>query len=397
MKVAIFNVKYSPNLGDGLLAECLERTLVRHDPDIRIVAVDLAGRGGYGEVNRYRGLMLRTLQRLPGFARQLLSHTLLNLLSRVKLRASFRRAVADSDVVVIGGGNLFADADLNFPIKIGLALDEAARRRLPVTVYAVGVSDDWSATGERLFADGFGAAELVAADVRDERSQSVWNRRLVPYGIRAAGIARDPGLLASRCYPAAPAAGERHVAFGITDPLLVRYHGGEHGGDHMLTAWYTAAIGALADAGWSVTLFTNGSPEDAAFLAKHAPLWTSRPDGKVRMAPPSHEPAHLVRQLASAQLVIAHRMHACIGAYSFRVPAIGLRWDPKLDSFFQLSGRDEFIIDTTATDAPALLTLAERARNEGVAADRHRELLDAASDSVAALAVTLRKAAGSRR
>ena len=65
MKVAILNVKYSPNLGDGLLAECLERELVRHQPAMEIVAIDLAGRTAYGAHGRHRALALRTLERLP--------------------------------------------------------------------------------------------------------------------------------------------------------------------------------------------------------------------------------------------------------------------------------------------------------------------------------------------
>jgi polysaccharide pyruvyl transferase WcaK-like protein len=393
VKVAVLNVKYSPNLGDGLLAECLERELMRHDSGIEIVPVDLAGRTGYGGHGRNRARALRTLERLPAVLRRAATWSMLHLLGQTRLRPAFRAALADCDAVVIGGGNLFADDDLNFPIKLSLGLSEARRRDLPVAVFAVGVSDNWSPMGERLFASALASVRLVRALVRDERSQEIWNRRLTRRAIVPAAIARDPGLLASRCYalPPPPRA-TRRAAFCITDPLAVRYHGGADGGDSSLGAWYGAAIGALAAAGWEVALFTNGSPEDRAFLDRHAARWIAATRGGARVLPAFADPGDLVAALACATIVIAHRMHACIAAYSCRVPAIGLCWDRKLDSFFVLSGRAAFMVDTAATGPLAIVPLAERAAREGIEPQRHAELLDVASASVAALAVTLRHA-----
>ncbi|WBH17103.1 polysaccharide pyruvyl transferase family protein [Sphingomonas radiodurans] len=397
VKVAILNVKYSPNLGDGLLAECLERELVRHHPSIEVVPIDLAGRTHYGGHGRNRALAMRTLERLPGPLRRVAAWSVLSLLARVRLRPAFRAALADCDAAVIGGGNLFADDDLNFPIKLALGLAETRRRDVPVAVFAVGVSDNWSATGERLFARALASARLACVRVRDERSQDIWNRRLGVHGVPHAKIARDPGLLAARCY-ALPACAHamRVVALCVTDPLAVRYHGGSDGSDAVLAAWYTQSIAALADAEWDVALFTNGSPEDRAFLDQRCAGWVAAGRGRVRRLPDFAQPADLVAALSRATIVIAHRMHACIAAYSCGVPAIGLRWDRKLDSFFALSGRDAFMVDT-ATLAPAeIVTLAERAAHEGVEPALHADLLDAASASVALLGDLLRDRACAR-
>jgi polysaccharide pyruvyl transferase WcaK-like protein len=395
LRVAVLNVKYSPNLGDGLLAECLERELVRHQPSIQVVAVDLAGRTAYGAHGRNRALALRTLERLPDPLRRAVAWSMLSVLAVARLRPAFRAALATCDAVVIGGGNLYADDDLNFPIKLALGLSEATRRDLPVAVYAVGVTDNWSALGTRMFARGLAAVRLVTAQVRDERSQAIWNRRLAPHAVRRAAIARDPGLLAARCYDLPSAQRDtRAVALCVTDPLAVRYHGGG-GDDDALAGWYAAAIAALTDSGWTVALFTNGSPEDRDFLRRHAAAWQSISADRVRLLPAFARPGDLVAALSRASVVIAHRMHACIAAYSCRVPAIGLAWDRKLDSFFALSHRDAFMVDTAACDPSELLSLVERAAREGVEPTRHAELLDAASASVAALATTLHRAARS--
>ena len=390
MKVAILNVKFSPNLGDGLLAECLEHELVRHDPAIRIVALDLAGRTGWGRHGRNRAAALRTLERLPTPLRRAAAWSLLRMLAAARLRPAYRTALAGCDAAVIGGGNLFADDDLNFPVKLALGLAEARRLDLPVAVHAVGVSDNWSGTGERLFARALAAARLSRAAVRDERSRTIWDRRLGRHGIAPAGIARDPGLLAARCYDmAARAAPGRRVALCITDPLAVRYHGGADGGDAALGRWYDAAIAALAGAGWQVALFTNGSPEDRAYLQSHATRWAGT---GVDVLPPFTRPRDLVATLADAGVVVAHRMHACIAAYACGVPPIGLRWDPKLDSFFALCGRADFMLDAASTAPTALVDLVKRAWCVGVDRDRQAALVAEASADVADLAVSLRRA-----
>jgi hypothetical protein len=50
-RIALLNVKYSPNLGDGLLSECLEAELAHTfqaiAPGTQVFSIDLAGRRAY--------------------------------------------------------------------------------------------------------------------------------------------------------------------------------------------------------------------------------------------------------------------------------------------------------------------------------------------------------------
>ena len=78
MKVAILNVKYSPNLGDGLLAECLECELRRHHPCIELIPIDLAGRTKYDRHGRHRAAAMRTLEWLPQPLRRAAALTVLS-------------------------------------------------------------------------------------------------------------------------------------------------------------------------------------------------------------------------------------------------------------------------------------------------------------------------------
>jgi len=398
MRIALLNVKFSPNLGDGLLSECLERELAVALPGADVVSIDLAGRNHYrGHGPSRRGRVIALLEALPRWARRRAVRVALALLVRFRLRRHVRERLRGIDAVVVGGGNLLSDTDLNFPMKLSGALGEVARAGLPVAVHAVGVNRRWSRTGHQLFVRALCAAPLITATVRDRRSQRAWHDLLEPHGLPTAGLSGDPGLLA-RCHFDPPrrefaggGTGPALVGLCITSPLAVRYHAGRPPPQVDFATWYLCAARALAAAGLRVVLFTNGSPEDRAFLSRHAAQWGAAPDGappahSVALAPAFATPAELVEFIAGCDVIIAHRMHACIVAHSFAIPAVGLKWDVKLESFFALAGRDAFIADCADLDPASLTALTRRAISTGVDRDALDRLIAMTRTDIARLA-----------
>lgn len=411
-RIALLNVKYSPNLGDGLLSECLEAELARTfqtiAPGTEVFSIDLAGRRAYPAIApSRRAALIAVLEALPAAVRGMVTRLVLSALVRLRLRRHVRARLAGCDAVVLGGGNLLTDADLNFPMKIAGALGQAARLRLPVAVYGVGANRQWSDTGRRLFGSALGAAKLAYAAVRDARSQAAWRDLLVPQGVRPAMLSGDPGLLASCHFPRPPLPFDAPLAgLCVTAPMALRYHAtGPEAGSAAgspagsaaqaraaLDGWYATAARALIDAGFRVALFTNGSPEDRDYLDAMGPAWILAAKGPVTMTNPFAEPGEMIGFIAGCQLIVAHRMHACIAAHSFAIPTIGLRWDVKLDSFFALAGRGPFIADTAALDGPALTALAQRAVSEGVDRSALEALIAGTRSDIARMAAALARA-----
>ncbi|MFC0205259.1 polysaccharide pyruvyl transferase family protein [Novosphingobium soli] len=345
-RIVLLNVKYSPNLGDGLLSECLERELAQALPGCHVVSLDLAGRSAFAvRHGATRGTLLTLLQAIPGPLRAAAAGLALRGLVALRLRRRYRAGLRGANAVVVGGGNLFTDTDLNFPIKLSAALDEAARAGLPVAIHAVGVAPRWSRAGKRLFARGLRAALPLAATVRDRPSCAAWQAHFAGGEAPPAAIALDPGLLAGRHFPQPERRREgRKVGFCITDPRAVRYHSDDPAAA-TLEAWYPAALRALVEAGFEVALFTNGSPEDRAYLRSRLDEWVRRARGPVALSASFEVPADLAACVAGYAAVVAHRMHACVAAHAFGVPAIGLRWDVKLEGFFALAGRSAHLLD----------------------------------------------------
>lgn len=400
LRIGLFNVKYSPNLGDGLLSECIEAELMRIVPGLVVEAFDLAGRTDYVAGGRLRGATLSLLQSSPtpvrhGLVRTLLGHSL------SRQRPIWRARLAGIDAAVTGGGNLFSDADLNFPLKIDAAWDELRAAGIPTAVFAVGVADNWSETGAALFRRALAGTRLLDASVRDARSAGIWNRRLGASGAPRARVVHDPGLLVARHVP--QVRGPRttpRIGLGLTHPTTLRYHSDEAAvSERALTEWYAALVRGCLAQGWSVDVFTNGSPEDEAYLgrlravlAETAPAPTGGP--ALAFAPRFRNPTELATFVSGLDLLMAHRLHANIAAYSYGVPQIGFTWDLKLKSFFDLVGRGEYV-RTAGRDGPeAVLALAERGLREGLDPRRHGAILDEAAADVAVLAETLKAGAG---
>jgi hypothetical protein len=180
--------------------------------------------------------------------------------------------------------------------------------------------------------------------------------------------------------------------------MALRYHatGPEAGtaadARSTLDAWYGTAARALVEAGFRVALFTNGSPEDRDYLAAMGPAWILAAKGPVTMTNPFANPAEMIQFIAGCQLIVAHRMHACIAAHSFAIPTIGLRWDVKLDSFFALAGRGTFIADTASLEGPALSALARKAVAEGVDRAALEALITSTRSDIARMAAALARA-----
>lgn len=385
MIVAVANVKFSPNLGDGLLAECLEAELRAGGAET--LAIDLAGRQAYGEGLRHRQAIMTLLEAAPGPLRRAGVGAALGMVVRRRLRPRWRDVLAEADALVLGGGNLLADADLNFPTKIECALAEAAAALIPIGVYGVGVSDNWSRPGQRLFERAMTAGRLTHVAVRDPKSKEIWDRRLAPAGVRPAQVAPDPAVLAARHFPkVAKLPGPPKVGLGVTNPLALRYHAADFSvRDEAFAAWMTKLAQAMAAQGWKVVLFTNGSPEDRQYLDELAPRISAAAPDAITVQPAFATPSELAAFVSSCDLVMAHRMHACIAAYAYEVPHIGFAWDAKLKSFFKSVGREAYVLEAGKAAIADTLAAAEAALAGGVDERVHAAQVEAAQAGIAEL------------
>lgn len=175
MNVKLLNVKYSPNVGDGLLVDCLEAHLRTVGGMQATSSIDLAGRTAYNASAVHREKMMWVLESVPSAIRPRLAQAGLSAKLALGLRSHYRRGLAGAAAVVVGGGNLLSDQDLNFPMKIVAALGEATRLKARVAIYGCGVAGNWSKAGRKMLCTALAANPPGYTAVRDNASKKNWD------------------------------------------------------------------------------------------------------------------------------------------------------------------------------------------------------------------------------
>lgn len=392
LQVCHFGLRFSPNVGDGIISECLEHGLRTIEPDLRFRPVDISGRTAFGERTvPARRLVMSALDRLPQAVRHVVVRGRLDALLR-RVGPSWDNAAKAADVVVVGGGQILADRDLNFPKKIARVFEATARSGSPVAIHAAGAASDWSREGEKLFST-WRTARLVHVSFRDAASLSVWRERFADGDGPDACISRDPGLLAQACYGMRAADPDAPYGLGICDPGVLRYHG--TGDDVPGVKTFAETAQAIASRGRSVLLFCNGAMEDRRALdATFEATRGSAHAHAITRAEPPRTPADLAGIVESVRAVAAHRLHACIVAYAAKRPVVGLAWDPKLDAFLDSIGAPAPIHGLSPVEIAD--SLQEAVRN-GVDATAHANAVAEAQDGIAVMLDALRGAVRSTK
>lgn len=381
-RIVQFGVPFSPNLGDGVISDCLGYGLQTCAPNTELIRVDLSGRQGFGDVmvgNRAR--IIQVLAMLPGPLRQaVVSARLGQILDRIE--PQWRKAIAGADMAIIGGGQLFSDADLNFCLKVARAAELLAEARLPVVVHAAGVADNWSTKGTALFGKVL-TTDLRMVGLRDGPSIAAWREQMAAQpGATTAPVpelARDPGLLAALCYGAAPHRGG--VGIGVTAAEILSYHADAPMRADLGQDFFAALAIALADRGHEVAFFCNGAAEDRAVLDQLAARDDLRQRG-IAICPPPTTPAELARLVGGFDAVVAHRLHACIIAYAYQVPVVGLGWDGKVESFFASVDRQAHFLAAGDITVQGVVDRVESGLADGIDSTRHAEVIQETRDGI---------------
>jgi polysaccharide pyruvyl transferase WcaK-like protein len=390
MKVVTFNVKYSSNLGDGVIAECLEAELGLRLPDLSIEALDLAGRINRDRPKRSgrRVLALKALQMMPAILRDVLVEAILRFQMRRKCRPAWREALRDADLAIVGGGQLIQDGDLNFPVKLSIVAAECKRNNVPVALFGLGVAESRSRRGAALISSLLHADQLVFAGVRDGDSA----RRLRQRRVKGVVVTPDPGLMASQVWPPIVRRPSKRpvVGVGITHPVILQHHGEGTSDDTTIMDLYRSLIRRLLASGYDVTCFSNGAWEDRACLDRV--VGSFRNDDGLTRAPDCRTPRELAELVGSFDAVIAHRLHACILAYSYRVAHVGLSWDPKLAAFFANVGRCRYLVEFSDDAVQRMPELLAAALAETICDVQHKRVLALTGASIDSLVRLLKGA-----
>ncbi len=128
---------------------------------------------------------------------------------------------------------------------------------------------------------------------------------------------------------------------------------------------------ALQQEGARVLYFTNGAAEDNRVMAEISsrPTRASANAADTTFLVPKR-PDDLVSLISACSCIAAHRLHANIVAYSLNIPSVGMNWDKKVESFFRLTGRTQYLFDLSPRPDQLKASVLQLLREKN--ADRER-------------------------
>jgi polysaccharide pyruvyl transferase WcaK-like protein len=347
MRIVICAEVWSENLGDRVIADCMQGLLRDVVPGSKVTLLDLSMRrppqvSADHEASarrRYRRAFFRIAWRIRSARLLLTLASWFGRQAQVMTRHA-RQVFASADLVIIGGGQLLADNELAFPLRLACLTGVAASMRVPVVVLCCGVGQKWSRVGAYLMTQALARVALVY--VRDEESK----RRLEQLRAvrQAVEVAPDPAILSSSFFPAPALRDRQVVGLGVMAPQVVARHAAAKGRDAgLLLRFWSDLIRTLIQRGKMVEIFTNGAAEDAAFAAKVADAAGASLGVQISVRNPASA-KEFVSLLATYSGLVAYRLHACIVGVSYGVPTVGLVWDDKVRAFFHEIGLPQNVV-----------------------------------------------------
>ena len=374
MKYVIAAVPFSDNLGDGVIADNLESFLKRNN----VSDVELCDISYRNEVSTFKNKesTMAYFLKFPQCIRQIIVLLFFSLKYMRVGKKHLSNKLTHCDRLLIGGGQLISDVDLNFPLKLYFLIKMAEKLGVETRVVAVGVANKWNWISKRLMKRVLTSKCIVNISVRDELSKSNLQQH---FNITNVDILPDPALMSTLVEEYAldnTKSEDIVVGLGVADIGGLNYSSdivNAHNDNDI--KYISSIVQKNNDLGIKVVLFTNGATEDERFLHEYV-IPTLKDAGlSYSHIERCKTPAELVEHISKFHFVVAYRLHANIVASSFKIPYFAIGWDNKVISFFKSQNREKHVfkslkdIDTnydeiiTASKEPLTLNIEDVQNN----------------------------------
>lgn len=341
-RITIAGEIYSPNLGDGMIYESLAYLFQQQTPSIVIQPLDISGRSNWSQTSK---LPLKTRltsigrRWLPGLSRWINVVTFgMQYLNR--LQSKWQRILEQTDLLVIGGGQLLMDNYLDFPVKLLFLSRLADRLHVPIHLVGVGVGDRWSQIGLAWAKEVVRSA--VSISVRDAFSLSILTQI---FQRQDAYLTADPAFWAKEIYGVQPEPVKKKIGLGMLNYTDFHAHDNARSvsASQWLEYWENIAMG-LYRQGMPVEIFTNGNLLDEEFAHRVYRRVNREAQGLIVKAERARHTRALAWRIGGYRAILSARYHANILAAIYGVPAIGFVWDKKVSHLYQSMGYGERLI-----------------------------------------------------
>lgn len=341
--ILICGVGNSTNLGDRIIAEAINLIINKVNNRFQISNFDFT-EGNIDKSIRTYDIKLNSeslrKKLTPNALRELKVY--LKYKGNKELKDELNKKVKNSDVIVIGGGQLLIDNYLSFPIGIKNVIDEAKRFDKPVIFSFVGGRAPWGRVASKVFKDALEYSSYISVRDSDTKSFLV---TLNPNLDKKIVITSDPALFVNEMTTFKKSKNiKKQIGLGIMDPNESKKNNNSFVSRGECARWWTSLAKSLLSLGYEVNIFTNGAATDNGFVEYYIKKDLEKINGVTFNEYPSNY-KDLLNIINKQDLVVAQRLHACLPSISFMKHTFGIKWDVKLQSIFNDLELGEYLID----------------------------------------------------
>ncbi len=338
-KIVIVGEIWSPNLGDGIIADSLSFLLKQVQSDVQVSLLDISGRDSISAPPSGKLLPAKKLVRSKMWSRMLVNVLRWRIRER-RFLPVWSTTLSDADVVIIGGGQLLMDNALDFPVKVSAVSRLSRSLGKPTHFVSCGVGSKWSFGASRLFRKALKSSSSIS--VRDTLSVE----RLESFVPGApVSLSSDPALWTADVYKKNYQSGNDLVGLGIMNVDLINRHTNLNLSVDDLVEFWVGLGSKLHTRGVNFEFFTNGSPDDYEVAQQ---VFHAIHDQRAIPCTLARRPTtacELALNISQYKAILASRLHAHVVATSYHIPSIALVWDDKVRTFFRDTGREDLAFD----------------------------------------------------
>jgi len=341
-KVVVAGEINNPNIGDQAIFICLRYLLKKHFSDIEVIGLDISNH--HHSNNRIKtGNWPTKWNNIHNLIPPKVFNSSLNVMFHTfkKIRGDFNHwqtILRKADALIIGGGQLFLDHLLDFPLKLGEVTNMASRLGIPFHITSCGVGEYWSFSANSIFTKILKNARSIT--LRDSMSQARIDKRLPELKTQ---ITFDPAIWTSTTLSVEYQPSTQYL-IGICIMEYRYLKRNIQNTIHSRAEWqnyWLRLIQQITSTGMGIELFTTGAPRDYAASQAIFKLCGASGLDLVSIAPRPYSPQDCVRNMLRYNIVIGSRLHSTIIANSLGIISIGLSWDNKIKSYYNDSMQSE--------------------------------------------------------
>lgn len=357
MKVVVCGEANSQNIGDPIIVDSCSYLLKKVNPHVDISVLDISYRSPINfnnkSVNSSQHSYLKLIRRLINKSMKKLSvinkaNNLIKwiLIERSNAYNTYTNTLKDASVLVIAGGQLLMDNDLYYPLRINALVKTAQKYNVEVIFNSLGVEESRKTSyGYWLFKQALTSQCVKKISTRD--NLDFLNSYLIGNGIKAK-ITPDAAIYSADTYGVNKFKESNVVGLGLISPsayknVYKRTRDKQYYIDESeLKSFWVDLIKFLNSNGIEWKIFVNGSEPDYEFAKEVALNFVGKEEiNNVILDRPSSS-YQLIKQVSQFRLILSHRLHSHIIAYSLGIPSVGFLWDKKVLAFGVMSKREKF-------------------------------------------------------